>query len=150
MRIEEEIKQDKFKDDLEKTLVNILYTSSWLQDKNLQILKPYKLSVQQYNVLRILRGQYPKAVSIGLIADRMLDKNSNASRLIDKLLLKKMVKREVCETDRRQRDISITETGLKTLSDVDEQMPQLSRMVNTLTSQESQQLNDLLDKLRDI
>lgn len=150
MRIEEEIKQEKFKSDLEKTLVNIFFTSSWLQDKNLQILKPYKLSVQQYNVLRILRGQYPKAASIGVIAERMLDKNSNASRLIDKLLLKKMVKREVCETDRRQRDISITELGMETLSIIDEQMPQLNRMVNKLTKDESDQLNNLLDKLRDI
>ena len=101
MKIEKEIKQSKFKSEHQKMLINILYTSSWLAAKHAASLKPAGLSTQQFNILRILRGQHPEPATVNLLIDRMLDKNSNASRLVEKLRLKKLVERAICPEDRR-------------------------------------------------
>tara|TARA_B100000780_G_C20946191_1_gene377427 strand:- start:176 stop:625 length:450 start_codon:yes stop_codon:yes gene_type:complete len=148
MKLETEIKQKKFKSEYEKLIVNILFTSSWLAGKHIQFLKPFGLSHQQYNVMRILRGQYPDPASIGLICERMLDKNSNASRLVEKLVQKKLADRTVSSYDRRQKDVIITEKGLALLEDVDKSFSVFEKQLQTLTVDETVQLNTLLDNFR--
>ena len=149
MKIEDEIKQTKgFKNLTEKVVVNIQYTSSWLNQLNNDIFSPYDLSIQQYNILRIIRGQNGKSVTVKLLIERMLDKSSNASRLVDKLYAKKYVTREQCGSDRRRVDIYITELGLEILAKIDAlNEDKLKNQIN-LTEKEANQLSDLLDKLR--
>ena len=148
MTIEEEIKQAKFRSEYEKLLINQLFTGKWVGDLVSQHLKPFGLTSQQYNVLRILRGQEEKALSVNAILDRMIDKMSNVSRLIDKLKAKKLVQRKINSIDRRQVDIEITNAGLELLASIDELNPQLQAKLSGLTEKEAKQLNDLLDKLR--
>ena len=149
MKIEDAIKQTKgFKNLCEKVVVNVQYTSSWLNQKNSDIFSPYDLSIQQYNILRIIRGQKGKSVTVKFLIDRMLDKSSNASRLVDKLFAKKYLTREQCDSDRRRVDIFITELGLNTLKKIDTlNEVELKKHIN-LTDKEANQLSDLLDKLR--
>lgn len=148
MTIEEEIKQAKFKNEYEKLLINQLFTGKWVGDLVSQHLKPYGLTSQQYNVLRILRGQEKKALSVNEILDRMIDKMSNVSRLIDKLKAKKLVQRKTNSIDRRQVDIEITAEGLRLLEDVDKINSDIQEKLKSLSEKEAKQLNDLLDKLR--
>ncbi|MFN5885958.1 MAG: MarR family winged helix-turn-helix transcriptional regulator, partial [Bacteroidota bacterium] len=101
-----------------------------------------------YNVLRILRGQYPKATSVSLVQERMLDKMSNASRLIDKLKLKGLVSRTTCSNDRRQVDVKITEAGLNLLETIDKERDDIENLMGSLKIAEAKTLNNLLDKLR--
>ena len=148
MRIEEEIKQKTFKNEYHKLTVNLMYTGSWLGVKNHLHLKPFDLTVQQYNILRILRGQYPQPATVTLLIDRMLDKLSNASRLVEKLRKKGMVERCVCEKDRRAVDVKITKNGLDLLKKVEKLDQEWEQIFYTLTKPEAQKLNELLDKLR--
>lgn len=148
MKIEDEIKQKHFQNVYHRLSVNILYTASWLQINHLRILKPFGITPQQFNVLRILRGQQPKAASVSLIQERMLDKSSNASRLVDKLLLKKLIDRKTCPDDRRQVDIKITEKGLQLLAELDEKMKLLDELMKSISEEEAEQTGNLLDKLR--
>ena len=148
--IEEEIKQKKFPNIYVKTDVNLLFTCGWLQNEQTRFFKKYGLSMQQYNVLRILRGSHPKPVMLSQITARMIDKMSNATRLVEKLKQKDLVTRELNEKSRRQVDICITEKGLKLLSKIDDamnaQMPP-AHYVN-VTKDELDQLNLILDKIR--
>ncbi len=149
MRLEEEIKQSKkFTNEYERLLVNLMFTASWLESKNIQRLKPFGISPQQYNVLRILRGSNPKPLMLSDIASRMIDKNSNATRLVEKLRIKGLIKREICESNRRQVDISITKKGLDLLTDIDTVADKWFDNMKTLTKTEAQSVNELLDKLR--
>lgn len=129
-------------------LINILFTSSWLSSKHACTLKPYGISVQQYNILRILRGQYPTPVTINLLIDRMLDKNSNASRLVEKLRLKKLVDRAICEKDRRAVNVVITQKGLTLLTELDKQEESFLKDLKNISSKEAELVSSLLDKLR--
>lgn len=149
MSIEDAIKQTKgFSNPTEKAIVNIQYTTSWLNIISNEIFASYDLSIQQYNILRIIRGQQGKSVTVKFLIDRMLDKSSNASRLVDKLFMKKYVTREQCETDRRRVDIFITDSGLKALKEIDALHGiELKKRIK-LTNKEANQLSDLLDKLR--
>ncbi|MEX0883029.1 MAG: MarR family transcriptional regulator, partial [Cyclobacteriaceae bacterium] len=113
-----------------------------------KIFKPYDLSPEQYNVLRILRGQHPDPTTVSSIQDRMLNKMSNASRLVEKLKQKDMVCRKECIHDRRQVDITITQDGLQILKQLDEEIKTSNRNILNLDENEVIQLNDLLDKLR--
>jgi len=148
MEIGKEIKQNKFKNEHQKMLINILFTSGWLSAKHASSLKPYGISTQQFNILRILRGQHPKPASINLLIDRMLDKNSNASRLVEKLRIKKLVERTICPEDRRAVNVIITNQGLALLDELDKQEGLFLKDLKNLTEKEAKQLNDLLDKLR--
>lgn len=148
MRLEEEIKQSKFESEYHKLTLNILYTSGWINVLHLHFFKRYKLTPQQYNVLRILRGQYPKPASVNLLIERMLDKTSNASRLVDKLCEKKYTKREINENDKRQVDVIITQSGLNLLLEIDSEFHHIQDSFNTLSIEEAQTMNSLLDKLR--
>ncbi len=148
MRLEEEIKQPKFESEIQKLMINQLFTGKWVNDLISKYLKPFGLTTQQYNVLRILRGQYPKAISVNTIAIRMIDKMSNVSRLIDKLKDKELVLRTINQDDRRQVDIEITDKGLDLLKKLDDVQLEIKEHFKTLTEQEAKQLNNLLDKLR--
>lgn len=146
--LEEAIKQKEFKDPYNKLVVNLLYTHSYLVSAQNSILKPFDLSPEQYNVLRILRGQNGVPTTVSSIQDRMLNKMSNASRLVDKLKAKELVERRECPSDRRQVDILITEKGLQILNDLQVRMEGFNTQVINLTEEEVIIMNDLLDKLR--
>lgn len=148
MEIGKEIKQSKFKNEHQKMLINILFTSNWLNAKHAASLKPYGISSQQYNLLRILRGQHPKPASVNLLIDRMLDKSSNASRLVEKLRLKKLVERSVCPEDRRAVNVVITQKGLDLLAELDKNEGNMIKELRNLSEKEAEQINVLLDKLR--
>lgn len=149
MEIGREIKQERFKNEHQKMLINIFFTSSWLSSKHACTLKPYGISVQQYNILRILRGQHPTPVTINLLIDRMLDKNSNASRLVEKLRLKKLVERAVSSDDRRAVNVVITQKGLTLLTELDKQEELFLKELKNLSAKEAELVSNLLDKLRD-
>jgi DNA-binding MarR family transcriptional regulator len=148
MKIELEIKQPAFKNEYHKLSVNLLYTGHWLQLQNHNHLKPFGLTVQQFNILRILKGQHPQPVTVSLLIDRMIDKMSNASRLVEKLRRKGLVERRVCENDRRAVDVLITPAGLALLKEIEKQDQQWEKVLQNLSVSEAVQLNTLLDKLR--
>jgi DNA-binding MarR family transcriptional regulator len=146
--IGEEIKQKQFTNEYSKLLINVLFTSSWLNSLQNGIFKKHKLTPQQYNALRILRGQYPDTASVNILKDRMIDKMSNVSRIIDKLKEKDLVTRKPCKHDRRQVDIKITDKGLKLLGEIDGQMGTWETQLHTISEAEARQMNDMLDKWR--
>ena len=148
MRLEEEIKQKKFKSEKHKAVLNIIYTANWLKAHHARFLKDYEISPEQYNILRILRGQHPKPATINLLIDRMLDKMSNASRLVEKLRMKGHVERRANEKDRRAVDVAITKKGLDLLSKLDVIVNDLE-MPGQLAEDQALILNSILDKIRD-
>ncbi|GHB40650.1 MarR family winged helix-turn-helix transcriptional regulator [Mongoliitalea lutea] len=148
MKLEEAIKQKEFKDPYNKAVVNLLFTHGHIVAKQSALFKPFGLSPEQYNVLRILRGQNGNPITVSSIQDRMLNKMSNASRLVEKLKQKGLVIREECPTDRRQVDISITDKGLEVLGALENAIYSLNRELVQLDEQEINVLNELLDKLR--
>ncbi|RRB15542.1 MarR family winged helix-turn-helix transcriptional regulator [Larkinella knui] len=149
MPIENDIKQTtSFRSPYHRMTVNLMYTNGWICDEQMHLLKPYGLTIQQYNVLRILRGQYPNPVKVADITERMLDKMSNASRLVDKLLAKELAHRTECPNDRRAVDVVITEKGLDLLKIMDQHQNQWEKRFHNLTEDEANELNRLLDKLR--
>jgi DNA-binding MarR family transcriptional regulator len=148
MRLEDEIKQKKFKNEFQKTAVNLIYTSNWMEAKFTPWMKEFGLTVQQYNILRILRGQYPAPATINLLKERMLDKMSDASRLVDRLLDKGYLSRKVCNIDRRRVYILITQAGLDLLEKIDVHEQKFYTELNNLTTEEAVLLNTLLDKFR--
>jgi DNA-binding MarR family transcriptional regulator len=148
MRIEEAIKQKSFKNEFHKVGVNILYTASWIDLNNSKLLKEFGLSGAQYNVLRILRGSFPKPVTVNDIIDRMLDKSSNASRIVEKLRIKGLAERVVCKEDRRAVNVMINEAGLELLNQIDKHEEKLSTGIGKITAEEAAVLNNLLDKIR--
>ena len=147
--IEQEIQQTTFRSPAHRTQVNIIYTAAWINQQTTQALRPYGLSIQQFNILRILRGRNGKPATIKLLTERMLDKMSNASRLVDKLKEKGYVMRQECESDRRRVDIVITESGLdvvgKASAAVEEGMLQSFK---NLDNEEFDRLSTMLDRLR--
>ena len=147
MRIEEEIKS-VFKNERHKAVVNLMYTNYQMMAKMRDFFKPYDITLQQFNILRILRGQHPNPASIGLIKERMLDKSSDVSRIIDRLLLKKYIDRKECKTDRRQKDIVISDKGLEILKKIDSADMERESVMNNITEEEAAQFNHLLDKIR--
>lgn len=148
MKLEEEIKQKNFTNQYQRLTLNIMFTASWLNTQTIRVLKPFGLTPQQYNVLRILRGQNQKPASVGLIQERMLDKSSNASRLIDKLVEKKLIDRKTCPDDRRQMDVKINQKGLDLLLEIEPHIKQMDAAFKSLTEEEAKLAGDLLDKLR--
>lgn len=148
MRIKEAIKQNKdFKNNLFEAIVNVHYTAGWLAQLNSKVVDPHNLSMQQYNVLRILRGQHPKSVTVKFIIERMLDKSSNASRLVDKLLAKGLVERTQSPEDRRRVDIKISDGGLNLLKNLASEFDDINKNLK-ISEEEARSLSDLLDKMR--
>jgi DNA-binding MarR family transcriptional regulator len=148
MKIEQAIQQPLFKSEKEKAILNLMYTNSWLCMKQIRFFKQFGLSPQQYNVLRILKGQYPNSVSISIIQDRMLDKMSNASRLVDKLKKRELIERNECPKDRRQMDVILIQKGIDLLKEIEQHEEQLNGMMGPISKNEANTLNQLLDKLR--
>src|SRR6476660_6745452 len=136
MKLEEEIKQRKFNTEHEKLYVNVLFTAGYFESLAIQRFKVYGISLQQYNVLRILRGSNPKALMLADIASRMIDKNSNATRLVEKLRLKGFVEREICQNNRRQVDIHITQKGLDLLEEIAPVSEGITKFLQVLTNAE--------------
>jgi len=149
MEIGKEIKQSKFKSEHQKMLINILFTAGWLSSKHSTSLKPYGISSQQFNILRILRGQHPKPATVNLLIDRMLDKNSNASRLVEKLRLKKLVERTICPDDRRAVNVIITQKGLDLLAELDGNEDEMLKLLKKISIKDAEFINTLLDKMRE-
>jgi len=148
MSLENDVMQEKFGSEHEKAAINILFTGSWLYNLNASRFKKYGITPEQFNVLRILRGSNPKPMMLADITFRMIDKSSNATRLVEKLRQKGLVKREVCEGNRRQVDISITGQGLSLLKKIDNQVEKWSEVLGSITKSEASELNRILDKLR--
>ncbi len=149
MKLEDEIQQKKFKSIQHKLMLNLVYTTNWITSKQGSFFKDSDITSQQYNVLRILRGQHPNPCSIKLIKERMLDRMSDASRIVDKLNTKKLLIRRECPNDRRSVDIIITDKGLELLRSLDHIDDISIQTLKSLTDDEVNTLNDLLDKLRD-
>lgn len=149
MKIEDVIKSTVTLDNAKRTLLNIMFAQNVISDRFNEILKPFDLSPEQYNVLRILRGQKGKPANMCVIQERMIAKTSNTTRLVDKLLLKELVTREVCPENRRKMEIQITSKGLEVLSDLDSKvMEHENYFAEKLTPEELELLNDLLEKYR--
>lgn len=149
MKIEDEIKQSAFKDDYQKAYINLVFTAGWLQLRQSALFKEFGLTLPQFNILRILRGQHPKPATVNMLIERMLDKTSNASRIVDKLEAKQLVTRKVCPSNRRAVDIRIADSGLELLQRIDAVMATQGTGLQNLTAEEAAQLSDLLDKIRD-
>ena len=148
MNLEEEIKQSKFRSEFQKTIINIYYTNCYIFSKFQDILSEYKLTVQQYNILRILRGQFPETASIGTIKERMLDKNSDITRIIDRLIIKQLAERKNSISDRRVAEIKITKKGLSLLEKMDLVDLKSDNILSHLNETDLKKLNELLDKIR--
>ena len=147
MRLKDEIKQEKFKSENHKAIVNLIFTNNWLIGEFTKYLKPFGISTPQYNVLRILRGQHPKPIQVNFIIERMLDKMSNASRLVEKLRRKGFVERRVNKSDKRAVDIVITQNGLDLLGVLNKSENSLED-TKTLIEEEAKEFNTMLDKFR--
>jgi DNA-binding MarR family transcriptional regulator len=151
MKIEEIIKTTSEMSLAKKALLNVLFTQNVVADKFNEILKPHDLSSEQFNVLRILRGQKGKPANMCMIQERMIAKTSNTTRLVDKLLLKELVTREVCSENRRKMEITITEKGQKLLEILDPIVIEHEMsFAKNLTSEELETFNTLLEKFRTI
>ena len=150
MRIEDEIKSTVKLSITKKVVLNLAFTKNYVGDKFNEILKTFDLSGEQYNVLRILRGQKGKPINMQDIQDRMITKNSNTTRLIGKLLLKDMVERNICPNNRRKIEVNITQKGLDILRELD---PLIENYEDGITKKfsksELEQLNYLLEKIRE-
>ncbi len=149
MNLEQEIKQNNFDNEQQKAHINILYTASWVSLRSAKMLKPLNISIQQFNILRILRGLHPKPATVKLLTERMIDKTSNASRLVEKLKQKGLVEREASIGDRRCVEVRITPMGLKVLEQASQLMRKsIEQTFAGFSDKEAVELNHLLDKLR--
>lgn len=149
MKLEEAIQQTKFISEYQKAHLNILFSASWLSQQTTTLLKPYGLTWQQFNILRILRGRHPQPATVKSLTERMIDKMSNASRLVDKLLAKGLVERITSQEDRRRVDISITEAGLELLADASTALEEGMQLKGgNISCEEAEELNRILDKIR--
>lgn len=135
----------KFPNNMVKALLNIIYTANWISSHQNAFFKPYGISPQQYNILRILKGA-DEAIKVQIIKDRMLERSPNATRLMDKLCAKQLIERIACPDDRRVVHIQITKNGLVLLEDISKHMK--DDYINNLTEEEAGILSDLLDKIR--
>jgi DNA-binding MarR family transcriptional regulator len=147
MSIEKDIQQAKFRNEYQKTVVNIIYTYNWIMERSKKFFERGDITTQQYNILRILRGA-GKPISTLQIRQRMLDKMSDTSRIVDRLLKKDLVKKVVCESDRRLVDVTITEKGGKLLEDLDSYNNEMDALLSNISEEEAETLNQLLDKIR--
>jgi DNA-binding MarR family transcriptional regulator len=147
MGIENDINQPKFRNEYQKATINLIFTYNWMNEKTKEIFEKEDITPQQFNILRILRGA-GKPISTLQIRQRMLDKMSDTSRIVDRLLAKGVAKKIVCENDKRLVDVSITEKGKKLLDKIDKCNNEMDAIISNLTEAEAKMLNKLLDKIR--
>lgn len=148
MKLEDEIKQSKFNSERQKAIINIIYTANWISSVQHKLFKKNNLTAPQYNVLRILRGNSPNALTVSSIQERMLDKMSNASRLVDKLVEKKYALRSINDIDRRQVDVTITDNGLAILDKISPELTKFHDDMISVAEDEAEIVNKVLDKIR--
>lgn len=148
MSLSQDIKQKEFRNEYQKAILNILYTHNFLVGHMAEAFKNFDITRQQFNVLRILRGQYPKPATVNLIKDRMLDKMSDTSRIVERLRLKGLISRADSKNDKRAVEITITETGLELLDKMEGPVADLEKLLHNLSEDETRQLNTLLDRMR--
>jgi len=147
MSLEDEIKQRKVRNEHQKAAINLIYTSSWLNEQMKYFFDNYDITAQQFNILRILRGA-GEPLSTMQIRERMLDKMSDTSRIVDRLVKKEMVKKNIRKTDRRLVDVTITEKGKQLLAELDSKDSEMDAILRGLDETDVKQINHLLDKLR--
>ena len=148
MKLEDEIASNKFESSHHKTVVNVIYTYGWVTNLLRKRFDEYAITIQQFNILRILRGQYPKPATVNLLKERMLDKMSDASRIVERLVQKELVSRCINQKDKRSVDIMISEKGLALLKKLDVKMNIREELKSNLSNEEAEQLSALLDKMR--
>ena len=147
MSLDKDIHSSKFRNEYHKAIVNIIFTNNWIMERTKEIFERGDITPQQYNILRILRGA-KEPLSTLQIRQRMLDKMSDTSRIVDRLLKKELVKKVVCITDKRLVDVTITSKGLELLDELDKYNDELDNVLNSISEQEVCTLNQLLDKIR--
>jgi DNA-binding MarR family transcriptional regulator len=147
MGIENDISQSKFRNEYQKGVINLIFTYNWMNEKMKGLFDKEKITAQQFNILRILRGA-GKPLSTLQIRQRMLDKMSDTSRIVDRLILKDLVKKNICPSDKRLVDVSITDKGKKLLEKLDKYENEMDAIFGSLTVTEAKTLNSLLDKIR--
>jgi DNA-binding MarR family transcriptional regulator len=148
MRIDDEIQSSNFENNYHKAVINISYTYSWINNQTRSLFEQHNITLQQFNILRILRGQCPNPATVNLLKDRMIDKMSDASRIVDRLVQKELVSRCTNTKDRRAVDIRISDAGLEILLKIDDAFKIKEILQNNLNEEEADQLSNLLDKLR--
>ena len=149
MDIEKEINQQHFRNDYQKAMINLVFTHNWVTERFKNHLDHYQLTPQQFNILRILRGA-GTPLSTLQIRERMLDKMSDTSRIVDRLVLKGLVQKNTCTRDKRLVDVMITAAGLQLLQTIDNYEKDMDAILGSLDEQEIRQLNHLLNKLRNL
>jgi DNA-binding MarR family transcriptional regulator len=147
MELEKEISQKNFRSEQQKAMINLIYTYHWINNIARQDFIAYDITMQQFNILRILRGQFPNPSSINLLRERMLDKMCDASRMVDRLKQKELIERCVNKKDKRSVDIVISQKGLDLLSKIDQEID-MDSAISNLSDEDSKTLNTILDKLR--
>jgi DNA-binding MarR family transcriptional regulator len=148
MSLERDIHQKAFRTEYQKGILNILYTHNHLMGKMSDIFKQFDTTLQQYNVLRILRGQYPQPASINVIKERMVEKMSDTSRIVERLRVKGLIDRSHGKVDKRSVEITITEKGLELLEKMQGPVDQMDSILSNLSENEVRELNRLLEKIR--
>ena len=148
MGIEKDIQQQHFQSESQKAIVNLVYTYHWITEKIKTMLSHDGITMQQFNILRILRGSDPQPLSTLTIRERMLDKMSDTSRIVDRLVLKGWVIKRTCASDKRLVDVSITKEGKRLLEKIDKRMDEMNVVVSSLSQQDLKRLNELLDQMR--
>jgi DNA-binding MarR family transcriptional regulator len=147
MTLEKDIHQKVFRSEYQKSIINLIYTYNWVNEKLNRRFEPFDITQQQYNILRILRGA-GQPLSTLQIRQRMLDKMSDTSRIVDRLVKKGFVKKTICREDRRLVDVFLTDKGKKLLQNMDSMNEEMDSLFKYLSAEEARQLNLLLDKIR--
>jgi DNA-binding MarR family transcriptional regulator len=148
MRLEDAIKSNKFRDEKHKASLNVLYTAYWLKSNFTQVFKTCGLTMEQHNVLRILKGMHPEAMCVKEIGARTLEKNSNVPRIIDRLVAKKLVKRAQSKEDKRETLISLTEKGIEVTDHARKEIDSYANKLINMNEDDAKALNELLEKMR--
>lgn len=147
MSLEEDINQQVFRSEYQKAMINLIYTYNWTTAQLKKIFDQEDLTMQQFNILRILRGS-DRALSTLQIRERLLDKMSDTSRMVDRLVVKELAKKNTCKSDKRLVDVVITEKGKAILHKLDKHETDMENIIKSLTIEEAKTLNTLLDKMR--
>ncbi|MEI2739113.1 MAG: MarR family transcriptional regulator [Chitinophagaceae bacterium] len=149
MGIDQDIQQTTFRNPHQKAAINLIYTIGWMRDKTKCFFEAEDITPQQFNILRILRGSFPQPLSTLQIRERMLEKMSDTSRIVDRLIAKGLVKKITCKNDRRLVDVIITDKGKKLLERLDAKQDEIDNVLGNLSEKDANILSDLLDKIRD-
>ncbi len=148
MGLDQDIQQTRFRNAWQKASINLIYTMGWMKEKTSCFFESEDITSQQFNILRILRGSYPHPLSTLQIRERMLEKMSDTSRIVDRLITKGLVKKVTCKSDRRLVDVIITDKGKKLLERLDLRQEEIDKVLGNLSEKEAQYLSELLDKIR--